>query len=68
MCASCFTALDAYAMQAGAALAAGSTGVRWLLSGARGDRGARKQQRWDETAAFLREMGHNADAVIGPRP
>lgn len=65
MCASCFTALDAYAVQAGAALAAGSTGVRWLFTR---DRGARKQQRWDETAAFLEELGHDPVVVIGPRP
>ena len=65
MCASCFTQVDAMAWNAVGVAAAASVGWRAVRVRARHDR---RRIAYAETAAFLRELGHDPIAVIGEPP
>lgn len=69
VCASCFTRLDAAVLSSAGAVTAVSVGWQRLADARRGtSRAARRRARYDETAAFLRSLGHDPEAVLGPTP
>jgi hypothetical protein len=69
VCASCFTRIDAVALNSAGLLAMAVVGRRRVLDAWHGrSRTTRRQASYDETAGFLREMGHDPDLVLGPPP
>ena len=69
VCASCFTRIDAAVVGSAGALAAAGVGWQRILDAVRGtSRAARRRMTYDQTAEFLRAMGHDPAAVLGPRP
>lgn len=69
MCISCFSRIDAIGLQSMGALAGVESTLRRVRSLLRGEtKVARRTAAWDESATFLRRLGHDPAALLGPRP
>lgn len=70
MCASCLnTAADVLLIPGGVAAYAATNAVRAFRGKRRGQTAVeRRQERWEDDAEFLRELGHDPVEVLGPAP
>ena len=69
MCASCFTKLDAVALNSAGVLAMAAASRRRLLDAWHGRSPmARRRAAYDDAARFLAGLGHDPSTVLGPAP
>jgi len=69
MCVSCFSSFEALAMNGAGALAIAVTGAGRVVDKVRGRSSEqRRSEVWTQNAAFMRSLGHDPVAVLGPPP